>query len=136
MTANSPTSIPCAWLKPFPEGYKIPVWRWFVVPASALMLRRNGGVWVSGQLTLADDGLVFTQTRAINLSKAPVESWTIPLPTISDISLSQRFASDTLALTHGDFTTRIMTVRATDFIARLRQAVASAAELSEHSEAP
>lgn len=123
MTQTFPAPIPAAWLRPLPEGYKIPLWRWIILPAGALMLRRNGGVWVNGALALTGDGLQFTQTRMIKRAGAQPPGWTLPLARISNIEVVKGLASETLLVHHSGTAARLMTVRAEDFIASLRNAI-------------
>ena len=123
MTEIAPVaSIPAAWLKPFPDSYKIPFWRWIVLPAATIMLKRNGGVWLSGTLVLADGQLGFTQTR-LTRSRIPPDSWTIPLAEIADIGVDKRMASERIAIRHFRGTIKLMAVRSADFVAQLRQAL-------------
>jgi hypothetical protein len=123
MTNSPNNAIPVAWLRPISPDYKIPLWRWLLLPASALMLKRNRGVWVSGALQLTETGLVFAQAKGLGLSKTPPAAWTIPFEEITAISVSKGMASDTLLLTYKDQPVKIMTVRADSFIAQLRTAV-------------
>ncbi|MCR6672159.1 hypothetical protein [Devosia ginsengisoli] len=125
MTEIAPVaSIPAAWLKPFPAGYKIPLWRWIVLPATTFMLKRNGGVWLSGTLALADGKLQFTQTR-LTKSRAPLDSWAVPLADIADIGVEKRMASERVEIRHSRGTIKLMLVRSMDFVAQLQQAVPS-----------
>ncbi|KQX35725.1 hypothetical protein ASD04_13190 [Devosia sp. Root436] len=117
-------SIPAAWLRPLPQGHKIPFWRWIVLPATTLMLKRNGGVWMSGTLTLAEGNLQFTQTR-LTKSRNPPASWTIPLAEIADIGVEKRMASERIDIAHASGPIKLMSVRSEDFVAQLRQALPS-----------
>lgn len=121
----SVTAIPAAWLKPLPASYKIPLWRWIVLPATTLMLKRNGGVWLSGTLALADGQLSFTQTR-LTKSRVPPDSWSISLAEIADIGVEQRMASERVDIRHSRGTIKLMLVRSADFVARLQQALPTA----------
>ena len=118
----SVTAIPAAWLKPLPASYKIPLWRWIVLPATTLMLKRNGGVWLSGTLSLATDNLQFVQTR-LTKSRIPPDSWSIPLAEIADIGVEQRMASERVDIRHSRGTIKLMLVRSADFVAQLQQAL-------------
>ena len=123
MTEIAPVaSIPAAWLKPFPDSYKIPFWRWIVLPATTIMLKRNGGVWLSGTLLLQGGKLNFTQAR-LGKSRNPPDSWTISLADVADISVDKRLASERIELRHSRGPIRLMAVRSADFVAQLRQAL-------------
>lgn len=116
-------SVPAAWLKLLPEGYEIPIWRWVVLPASTIMLKRNAGVWINGTLELLPESLRFTQTK---LTKAkPPERWAVPLADISAIDVEKAFASEKIELRHSRGTIKLMSVRSAEFIALLRQAALS-----------
>lgn len=115
-------SIPVSWLRPLPRDYEIPVWRWILLPASAFMLRRNKGVWVSGTLQLTASELRFTQSKGIG--RAQPASWSIPLAEITAAPVRKGMASETLEIAYKGETVQIMTVRADDFIARLHAAIA------------
>ncbi|KRA44663.1 hypothetical protein ASD80_05845 [Devosia sp. Root635] len=84
------------------------------------MLKRNGGVWVSGTLTLAEGNLQFAQTR-LTKSRNPPDSWTIPLAEIADIGVEKRMASERIDISHARGAIKLMSVRSEDFVARLRQ---------------
>ena len=118
----SVTAIPAAWLKPLPANYKIPLWRWIVLPATTLMLKRNGGVWLSGTLSLATDNLQFVQTH-LTKSRIPPDSWSIPLAEIADIGVEQRMASERVDIRHARGSIKLMLVRSADFVAQLRRAL-------------
>lgn len=123
MTETVPeAAIPAAWLKPLPAGYAMPLWRWIVLPAPTLMLKRNGGAWISGTLTLRGGSLTFTQAR-LGKSRNPPESWTIPLADVADISVDKRLASERIELRHSRGSIRLMAVRSGDFVALLQQAM-------------
>lgn len=121
-TPTLPAPIPVAWLRPLPENYKIPLWRWLILPAGAFMLNRNRGVWMNGTLAHTDDALSFTQTRLIKRNDAQAPGWTLPLASISEIEIKKGMASETLLLHHSGIVTRLMTVRAEAFVAALREA--------------
>jgi len=113
-------SVPAAWLRPLPDGYEIPLWRWVVLPATTIMLKRNAGVWVNGTLDLLPESLRFTQTR---LSKAkPPETWTLPLADISDVDVEKGLASEKIELRRAGRPVKLMAVRSAEFVALLRQA--------------
>jgi len=114
---------PVAWLQPIPEGYKIPIWRWILLPATALMLKRNKGVWVSGELKLLADSIQFTQTRMIKSARNPGIDWKLPLADIRNITTSKGVASETLEFEHDTGTIKFMTVRSEEFVAKVRQAI-------------
>ena len=117
----SASSIPVAWLKPIPEGYRIPLWRWLLVPATVLMLKRSGGVWISGTLSLTDGSLHFTQTKAIKTKSMQLEEWSVPIGEITDLTVAPGFASETLRITHSGGTHKLMAARSDDFVAGLRK---------------
>lgn len=123
-SVKAASSIPVAWLKPMPEGYRIPLWRWLLVPATALMLKRNRGVWISGTLSLTDDDLHYVQSKAIKTKSTLLEEWTVPLDQITDLTVTPGFASETLAVTYMGETHRLMAARSGEFVAELRGALA------------
>lgn len=126
MSTETPVaSIPAAWLKPLPDGYTIPTWRWILLPATALMLKHYGGVWVSGDLRLQSTDVVFTQAKAIKLASASPEVWTIPLNGISDVEVTKGIASETIRIHHSGRTARLMTARSSEFVETLNQALSS-----------
>src|SRR5690606_12787717 len=116
-------SVPAAWLKPLPDGYEIPLWRWVVLPATTIMLKRNAGVWVNGTLDLLPESLRFTQTR---LTKAkPPETWALPLTDISAVDVENGFASEKIEVRRAGRSIKLMAVRSAEFVALLRQATFS-----------
>lgn len=119
----SVSSIPVAWLKPIPEGYRIPLWRWLLVPATALMLKRSGGAWISGTLSVEDGDLHFIQTKAVKTKSMQLEEWFVPLRDITDLTVAPGFASETLRITYSGGAHKLMTARSDDFVAGLRKAL-------------
>jgi hypothetical protein len=123
LTETAPAAtIPAAWLKPLPDGYAIPLWRWIVLPATTFMLKRNGGAWISGTLALQGGKLNFTQAR-LGKSRNPPDSWTISLADVADISVDKRLASERIELRHSRGPISLMAVRSADFVIQLRQAL-------------
>lgn len=122
MTNTPNNAIPVAWLRPLTPGYKIPLWRWILLPASAIMLKRNRGVWVSGGLQLSESELIFAQAKGLGLSRTPPASWSLPLSDITGLTVHKGIASETLELIYRGQPVKIMTVRAETFIAELRAA--------------
>lgn len=120
---TAPAPIPVAWLRPFPPDYQIPVWRWIILPASAIMLRRNKGVWVSGSLELDENSLRFAQSKGVLPSRNQPVAWSVPLSDISSVGTSKGIASETLEIHYTGGAIKIMTVRAQDFIAGLQAAI-------------
>lgn len=125
-TETSSTSIPAAWLKRLPEGYAIPIWRWLLLPATAIMLKRQGGVWISGTLTLAGEELRFSQNKLIKSSRVPPEAWTLSLADITDVVLAKGFASETLEIHAPAGVVKLMTARSAEFVDKVKQAIADA----------
>lgn len=125
MTDPAPTAIPVAWLRPLPANYEIPLWRWIVLPATTIMLRRNGGVWMNGTLTLSADTLHYKQTQLTKAARQPPAQWTIPLAGIDAIHLEKRLASERLEIQHADQVVKLMAVRAHAFVEQLRSAVSA-----------
>lgn len=115
--------IPVAWLRPFPPDYQIPVWRWIILPASAFMLRRNKGVWISGSLEFDETSLRFAQSKSVLPSRNQPLAWSVPLGDISSVGTRKGVASETLEIHYTGGTIKIMTVRAQDFIASLQAAI-------------
>jgi hypothetical protein len=118
------TKHPVAWLQPMPQGFKIPIWRWILLPATALMLKRNGGVWISGEVSLFDDQIVFAQSRMIK-SRSPAAQWALPLPEIGDVIVRKGIASETIELHQPSRIVKLISVRSEEFVARLRQTIAA-----------
>jgi hypothetical protein len=116
-------SIPAAWLKPLPNGYKIPLWRWIVLPATTYMLKRNAGAWVNGTLVLADGNLRFIQTKLTKSARNSADTWTLPLSDISDIGVEKALASERIEIRYVRGTIKLMSVRSADFVALLQQAL-------------
>lgn len=126
MTAESPVAaLPVAWLRPLPQGYVIPLWRWLILPATAFMLKRNGGVWVSGELKLMPSRLEFSQSRLIKSSRIPPMQWSIPLDGVSDVAVKKGITSETVEIRHPGETIKLMTARSADFLAKLDQAISA-----------
>jgi hypothetical protein len=124
--AYSPNQIPVSWLRPLPEGYKIPIWRWVLLPATAIMLKRQGGVWMSGTLEIGDEELRFAQSQMVKSARNPAINWGIKLADISSINVASGMVSDTLQVEYSGGSVKFMTVRAGDFVSRLRAAVPAA----------
>lgn len=125
MNTDAPiAAIPIAWLRPLPEEYRIPVWRWILVPATTLMLKRNRGVWLSGQLQLMPDRVRFIQSRLVKSSRSLPAEWSIPLGDIAGVEMQKGMASETLEIRHSGGTVRLMSARSSDFVDRLKQAIA------------
>lgn len=124
--AFSPNQIPVSWLRPLPEGYKIPIWRWVLLPATAIMLKRQGGVWMSGALEITEDELRFSQTHMVKSARTPAIRWGIKLADISAINVQPGMVSETLQVEYSAGSVKFMTVRAGEFIERLRAAVPAA----------
>jgi len=122
---NNPDPIakhPVAWLQPMPDGYKIPLWRWILLPATALMLKRNQGVWVSGELMLFPDRIQFVQSKMIKTRSGGTQ-WELSLAKVIDITKQKGIASETIEIHSTGGTLKLMTVRSDDFIAQLNQAI-------------
>ncbi len=113
--------IPAAWLSPLPADYKIPFWRWILLPTSAWMLHRSRGQWVGGEFSIRSNDVHFAQKGLIKVGKT-VE-WSLPLTQIHSIDTKKGFASETIEIRHTDGLTKIMTVRAEQFIDLLRTAI-------------
>lgn len=129
-------TIPGAWLKPLPKGYKFPMWRWIVLPATTIALRKNGGAWVNGKFDLLDDRLQFTQT---GLSKNPGRNaltWGVLLTDIHAVSARKGFGCEIIDVSYAGGALKLMGVKSLDFVARLQQAVAAAAKVDPVSEEP
>lgn len=124
MTPKAPlAAIPVAWLKPIPDGYRIPMWRWLLLPATALMLKRSGGVWVNGTLQLTPTDLAFVPSRGLKSARQAADAWSIPLDTISRVTFAKGVLSETLEMHHAGGKARVMTARSADFIAQLQRFV-------------
>ena len=116
-------ALPAAWLRPLPEGYTIPIWRWMLLPATAIMLRRYRGVWITGELRLTPDHVSFTQAKMIKSATRPPEAWNIPLESISNVAVQKGMMSETIEIRFSGGTVKLMTARSSEFVARLNQAV-------------
>ena len=114
-------SLPAAWLRPLPQGYRIPPWRWVVLPATAIMLKWYGGVWVSGAVRLMADRVAFVET---GLTGAPTSSdvWSIALADIADVAVRKGLATVRLDIVYPGGVIKLMTARAEEFVARLDEA--------------
>ena len=125
MTEQAPiASIPVAWLKPIPASYRIPIWRWVLLPASTFMLKRRNGVWMSGTLTLTATELRFTQSQMIKTARAATpETWSLPIENISRAIVSRGMASETIDVHHSNGVAKLMTARAGSFIDQLQSAI-------------
>ena len=122
----SSNSIPVSWLQPLPEGYRIPIWRWILLPATALMLKRQNGVWINGTLELLNDEIRFSQSRLVkSKAKSNGASWSVPFKEIADVSLKPGTLSEILEIEAKGVRIKMMTVRAGEFVERLKAAVAS-----------
>lgn len=104
-----------------PASYQIPLWRWILLPATALMLKRNGGVWINGSLVLTATDLRFVQSKVIKT--APPETWSVPIEHISRVVMSKGFASETIEVHHSGGIAKFMTARAGGFLDQLRSVV-------------
>jgi hypothetical protein len=124
LTTPTPAAIPVAWLKPIPPGYRLPVWRWILLPASALMLKLYRGVWISGQLELHEESLRFVQTSALPIKRRPAEHWTLALKDIRELDLRPGFGTETIELHHAGGVAKLMSARSEAFVARIRAALA------------
>ena len=125
MNPQPTVTLPAAWLRPLPTGQTIPIWRWVLLPATTLMLKRYGGVWVSGEMMLLPGSLRFAQSRLVKSSRTPPAAWSIPLEAISDVAVQKGVMSETIEIRHGDTLTKMMTARSADFVAQLNQAISS-----------
>ncbi|WP_152564345.1 hypothetical protein [Neorhizobium vignae] len=123
MTGPKTYTIPAAWLTPLPADYKIPLWRWILLPASAWMLSRNGGQWVGGEFSIRLSAVHFARKGLIKTGR-PAE-WSIPFARIHGISSKKGIASEIIEIHHTDGKTKIMSVRAEEFIELLRVSVST-----------
>lgn len=122
MTRTTTTTIPAAWLNPLPSDFKIPTWKWILLPTSAWMLSRNRGYWVGGEFSLGADDVHFVQKGMLKSPRA-VE-WKLALSAIDDVTLKKGVASDLIAIHHRGQITKIMSVRSDEFFTALKAAVA------------
>ena len=123
MSDHPITTLPAAMLRPLPAGHRIALWRWILLPGPSYMLRRNGGVWVSGTLELIPDALRFVPGKPS--SRQPAATLTIPLAPDLVVETRRGVASDRLIVQSGDAERTFMTVRGAEFVARLRSAIAA-----------
>lgn len=121
MTGRKTHTIPAAWLNPLPAEYKISFWRWILLPASAWMLHRNSGQWVGGEFSIRSSDVHFAQKGLIKTGKSA--EWSIPITRIHGIDFKKKIASEIIEIHHADGTTKIMSVRAEDFVEILRASV-------------
>ncbi|MDI6025621.1 hypothetical protein QBK99_05310 [Corticibacterium sp. UT-5YL-CI-8] len=119
-------SHPVAWLRPLPADYRTPLWRWILLPASALLLKRNGGVWLNGELRLMVDHLLYVESKLIKSPKSPPATWRIELDEIADITLKKGMASETLEIEVFGKSVKLMTVRSEGFVEQIRAALPNA----------
>ncbi|MBP2562148.1 hypothetical protein J2857_004939 [Neorhizobium galegae] len=122
MTRTTTITIPAAWLNPLPSDFKIPTWKWILLPTSAWMLSRNRGYWVGGEFSLRADDVHFVQKGVLKSPRAA--EWTLTLSAIDDVAFKKGFASDLIAVHHGGQVTKIMSVRSDEFFTALKAAVA------------
>jgi hypothetical protein len=122
----SATTIPAAWLRPLPEGYKIPIWKWILLPAGAVMLHHSRGVWVSGDLSLRTDDICFSATRMLKSANAAAAEWNIRLADISNVTMKKGVASETIEIYHSGGIAKMMSARSADFVAALNRAASEA----------
>lgn len=106
-----------------PEGHRIPLWRWLLLPATALMLKHQGGVWMNGTLELTGEDLRFAPVRLIKSAKSPPESWSIPLGQISDVTTVKGIASETIEVHHAIGVAKFMTAKSGTFVEELKQSI-------------
>lgn len=120
MVAAAPIqSIPCAWLQPLPAGFRIPLWRWLLLPAVTWMIKRSNGTWVSGNLDLSSDDLRFSQVKA-GRKREPAIAFSFPLRDILSIELTPAFASERLTIHTATRSATFLVVKSSDFVADLR----------------
>lgn len=123
MSIETPVAkLPIAWLRELPEGYQIPLWRWILLPFAAWMLKRTGGVWISGELRLMQSRIEFVPSRLIK-SRGPSETWMIQLQDIEDVDVQKGIASERLKLRHDGRSTTLMAARSAEFVAQLTRAI-------------
>jgi len=118
-------TLPVAWLRRLPDGYVIPIWRWVLFPATTIMLKRYGGMWMSGELKLMGSHIAFTQSRLVKSSRTPPAHWEIPLDSIADITVQKGLTSETIEVRHAGQTTKLMTARSAEFVELLNKARAT-----------
>lgn len=123
---ESIASIPVTSLRRTPPGYRQPLWRWVVLPASAILQHHYGGVWISGDLQLAEDELRFLPTKlGAKFHRSP-EAWTLPLGAITEVRCTRGMAMETIDVHHEDGVRRLKSVRSLAFVERLQEAVSAA----------
>lgn len=122
MSEQAADVIPAAWLRTAPPGYRLPVWRWILLPATALLFKMYGGSWVNGQLQLTADSLNFIQTRT-PLSRGPALNWSIKLDDITDVGFGKAMASERIIVAHAGGTATLMVLRSQDFAEKIRRAL-------------
>lgn len=126
MNAQPPNSgIPVSWLRRVPEGYRQPLWRWFILPASALMVRHYGGAWVSGVLQIGDTGLLFSPNKASAFLGKGVIPWQLPFSDIAEVDFKRGKISETILIRHRTGTEKILSARSEPFFHQLQAAVAN-----------
>jgi hypothetical protein len=124
MAANETKSVlSAAWLKPMPKGYKIPLWRWIFLPALTVMLKRDGGSWVMGEVTATADTLSFGQTAKTKTKSGPGEAWELNFAEISEVTLKGGMAQDRITITHSEGTKTLIAIKAADFVAQLQNRI-------------
>lgn len=124
-TAAPLATIPVSWLKRTPPGYSLPIWRWILLPATALMLKYYGGVWINGDLRLSKDAIGFIQTKAVPIASKSLEAWSVPLREVSAVTLSKGTVSDTIEIHHPGGVHKLMSARSEQFVAQVRAALPS-----------
>jgi len=121
LTGPKTHTIPAAWLSPLPADYKIPFWRWILLPASAWILHRNRGQWVGGEFSIRSSDVHFVQKGLIKMGKSA--EWSISIDRIHSIDFRKGTMSEIIEIHHANGMTKIMSVRAEEFVELLRAAV-------------
>lgn len=121
MTASE--SIPAVWLRKFPPGYKLPLWRWILLPATTFMFHRNQGVWVSGNLQASAEGLDFAPTKMTASANKTAATWSLRWADIHEIDFTQGVAMDRIAIRHANGTYALQGARSSAFFERAKEAL-------------
>lgn len=117
-----PDTIPAVWLHRFHPGYKLPLWRWILLPATTFMFHRNQGVWVSGNLQAGEEGLTFAPVK-LSANKSAT-TWTLQWSEIHDIAFAPGIAMDRITIRHETGTHSLQSARSGPFFERAKERIA------------
>lgn len=125
-------SLPAAWLRPLSKDYRIPLWRWLLLPGISYMAKRNGGTWVNGTIALFDAEIRFAQGKVIGAG-TPL-SFAIPLDGRVNVGVRPAMASERLIVERDGVEAVFMLVRGKQFVDEVRRAAEKAGDRTHGEE--